>query len=457
MKVDPKYSTHLRTGIKSEFSLEEIKNLCDDLGIDFEDLGGEGRESKARELIAYCLRRNQLADMVARCEVLRPQFPWRDPDAPIPSPGLFPPPNPFNLENSIVAILSAEGKIAGTGFVVAGPLIVTCAHVVYKMAGPITVRPHTHQQTFLTDVVVISSLQPKAAGQKDVAILRPRTDFPSTLFPLTLAPGLSLTDRPFVTFGYPLVGTIQGVRAKGEARGRVQDETGLSFLQLDSKEVANGMSGAPVVDTASQQVVGMISGGFNLAGSAKLRDLVLAVPTEIVQEFLPGKTIKLPQSQDVADIVKRDMLTIQLKPHKQQRKSKDIWVSVWVSNKTGNKTITECTGHLNSIIRINDDGSETDLRFSGVQLGWSEGTKMGDKSIPAGTEWRLDIARTNLDVDDNKFYLTTQDEGDAYPQERGKYRIRVRINGNIEDESIKPLLFEGYLEYYGKTDLMIYS
>jgi hypothetical protein len=32
----------------------------------------------------------------------------------------------------------------------------------------------------------------------------------------------------------------------------------------------------------------MISGGFNLAESAKLRDLVLAVPTEIVQEFLPG-------------------------------------------------------------------------------------------------------------------------------------------------------------------------
>ncbi|MBK9055908.1 MAG: trypsin-like peptidase domain-containing protein [Chloroflexi bacterium] len=281
------YLTHLRNGLSKHFKLDELASYADS-GIDFENLGGEGKDGKARELIAYCQRRTQLADLVGRCGELRPLFPWRDPNAPIPSPGSFPPPTPFSLENSIVAILSAEGKIAGTGFVVAGPLIVTCAHVMYKMAGPITVRPHTHQQSYLTDIVALSSTQPKAAGQKDVAILRPRTDFPSTLFPLTLAPGLSLTDRSFVTFGYPLVGTIQGVRAKGELRGRVQDETGLSFLQLDSKEVANGMSGAPVVDTASQQVVGMISGGLNLAGSAKLRDLVLAVPTEIVQAFLPG-------------------------------------------------------------------------------------------------------------------------------------------------------------------------
>ena len=288
MKVDPKYSMHLRTGIKTEFSLEEIKNLCDDLGIDFEDLGGEGKEGKARELIAFCLRRTWLDKLVGRSEELRPQFPWRDLNAPIPSPDPFPPPTPFNLENSIVAILGDKNKILGTGFVIAGPLIVTCAHVMYKMAGPIAVRPHTHQQTYLTDIVALSSTQPKAAGQKDVAILRPRTDFPSSLSPLPLSPGLSLVDRPFITFGYPLVGTIQGVRAKGELRGRVQDETGLSFLQLDSKEVANGMSGAPVVDMTSQQVVGMISGGLNLAGSAKLRDLVLAVPTEIVQAFLPG-------------------------------------------------------------------------------------------------------------------------------------------------------------------------
>ncbi len=69
-------------------------------------------------------------------------------------------------------------------------------------------------------------------------------------------------------------------------RGRVQDVTGQPFLQLDSKEVANGMSGAPVVHAASQQVVGMISSSSAFHGSTKLRDLALAIPAEIVQEFL---------------------------------------------------------------------------------------------------------------------------------------------------------------------------
>lgn len=286
MKIDPNYSTHLRTGIKTEFSLEEIKNLCEDLGIDFEDLGGEGKESKARELIAFCLRRTWLDKLVMRCAELRPQFPWHDHTAPIPTPG--PVPTPFNLENSIVAILGEKGKILGTGFVVAGPFIVTCAHVVFKLTEPVTVRPHTHSETYLADIVALSSSQPKAPGQKDVAVLRPRSPLPASLFSLTLAPGLALQDRPFITFGYPPVGAIQGLHARGVVRGRVQDETGLPYLQLDSKEVANGMSGSPVVDAGTQQVVGMISGGFNLAESAKLRDLVLAVPTEIVQGFLSG-------------------------------------------------------------------------------------------------------------------------------------------------------------------------
>lgn len=284
-KIDPRYSTHLRKGLSEQFKLDELASLCADLGIDFENLGGEGKDGKARELVDYCRRRNWLDNLLAMCEQLRPRFPWRDSSAPIPEPD--PAPTPFNLENSIVAILGEKGKILGTGFIVAGPLIVTCAHVVFKLTGPATVRPHTSQITYEADVVTLSSRQPKAPGQKDVAVLRPRAPLPSALSPLTLAPGLSLQDRPFVTFGYSPAGAIQGLHARGLVRGRVQDETGLPFLQLDSKEVDHGMSGAPVVDAASQQVVGMVSGGFNLAESAKLRDLVLAVPGEIVQEFLP--------------------------------------------------------------------------------------------------------------------------------------------------------------------------
>jgi hypothetical protein len=283
MNVSPEHLTHWRHGLKSQFSLEELKSLCSDLGIDYEDLGGEGKEGKARELIAYCQRRKWLDRLLTMCTALRPQFPWHDPDAP--EPGPFPAPTPFNLEESIVAILTPEGKVAGTGFVVAGPLIVTCAHVVFRLTGPVTVRPHTHSTSFLADLITLSSTQPRAAGEKDVAVLRPRSDFP-TLPALTLGPGLTLKNTPFFTFGYARAGAIAGLHADGVVRGRVLDETGLPFLQLDSKEVAHGMSGAPVVNAASQQVVGMISSGSTFHESAKLRDLVLAVPGEMVQGFL---------------------------------------------------------------------------------------------------------------------------------------------------------------------------
>lgn len=454
MQVSPKQLTHWRQSLKAQFSLEEIKNLCADLDIDFEDLGGEGKEGKARELIAYCQRRKWLDRLLAKCEELRPRFPWHDPDASVPNP----PPTPatFNLEESIVAILTLDGKVAGTGFVVAGPLIVTCAHVVYKLTEPVTLRPHTHPGSFLADLITLSSPKPKAAGEKDVAVLRPRADFPG-LPVLTLGPGLALKNAPFRTFGYARAGAIQGLHGEGVVRGRVQDETGLPFLQLDSKEVAHGMSGAPVVNTASQQVVGMISSGSHYHESAKLRDLVLAVPGELIQEFLPGSPTVLTTAPERRIIsAKDDTPVIQLKPHKQKRNSKDKWVSIIVVNSSEIQSLTECTGYLESIFRIGDDGTKTDLGIYSIQLGWSQGTEMGDKSIPAGKDWSLDVARTNLAISHSQFFLTTQDNGDAYPQSIGMYKIRIHVTGNLGGESIKPLVFEGFLEYKGNTNLTIH-
>ena len=42
------------------FNLQELQDLCFDLGVDFEDLGGTGRKAKARELVQYMQRRGRL-------------------------------------------------------------------------------------------------------------------------------------------------------------------------------------------------------------------------------------------------------------------------------------------------------------------------------------------------------------------------------------------------------------
>jgi hypothetical protein len=67
MAIDP---AALRRTLEEKFDLEEIQDLCFDLDIDFDALPGEGK--KARELVAYCRRRDRLKELAARIAELRP-------------------------------------------------------------------------------------------------------------------------------------------------------------------------------------------------------------------------------------------------------------------------------------------------------------------------------------------------------------------------------------------------
>jgi len=55
----------LRQVLAEHFDLEELHTLCFDLGVDYDRLGGEGKEAKARELVAYLQRRGQLERLIA--------------------------------------------------------------------------------------------------------------------------------------------------------------------------------------------------------------------------------------------------------------------------------------------------------------------------------------------------------------------------------------------------------
>ncbi len=62
----------LRDILVKYFSDSELRDVCFDLGIDYENLGGDAKAGKARELVAYCQRRNRLAELEATCRRLRP-------------------------------------------------------------------------------------------------------------------------------------------------------------------------------------------------------------------------------------------------------------------------------------------------------------------------------------------------------------------------------------------------
>ncbi len=77
--------TILRRLIVKHFSDSELRDLCFDLTIDYENLPGPTKNDKARELVTYCERFGRTADLFALCRQQRPQVEWRIVMQPVPA------------------------------------------------------------------------------------------------------------------------------------------------------------------------------------------------------------------------------------------------------------------------------------------------------------------------------------------------------------------------------------
>jgi formylglycine-generating enzyme required for sulfatase activity len=66
----------LLQAVSRYFSEEELRTLCYELEIDYDDLPARGKTSKARELIFHCERTRQLGDLIALCQEKRPLVDW---------------------------------------------------------------------------------------------------------------------------------------------------------------------------------------------------------------------------------------------------------------------------------------------------------------------------------------------------------------------------------------------
>jgi hypothetical protein len=62
----------LRQFLAENFNDSELRTLCFNLEVPYEDLSGSGKEDKVRELIEYCQRRGQYNKLVAACTEARP-------------------------------------------------------------------------------------------------------------------------------------------------------------------------------------------------------------------------------------------------------------------------------------------------------------------------------------------------------------------------------------------------
>jgi hypothetical protein len=66
----------VRQTIIEHFDEEELRSLSFDIGIDYEGLPGQGKNGKARELVAHCVRHKLWRELIEVCQRLRPELEW---------------------------------------------------------------------------------------------------------------------------------------------------------------------------------------------------------------------------------------------------------------------------------------------------------------------------------------------------------------------------------------------
>ncbi len=68
--------TQLRKLLIEHFSLDELRVLCFDLGLEYEELPGDTRTTKMHGLIEYLQRRGELPRLLDEVKDHRPNVPW---------------------------------------------------------------------------------------------------------------------------------------------------------------------------------------------------------------------------------------------------------------------------------------------------------------------------------------------------------------------------------------------
>ena len=95
--------TLLRQMLVTRFSVDELKTLCVDLGLEYAALPGEGKEGKARELVAYLERRDRIPELEEKSKRLRSDLSW-EPEQPPPVHMVTRLPAPVQMPGALATI-----------------------------------------------------------------------------------------------------------------------------------------------------------------------------------------------------------------------------------------------------------------------------------------------------------------------------------------------------------------
>jgi len=165
-----------------------------------------------------------------------------------------------DLRASVARIVTADGKTAGTGFLLSGGLLVTAAHVAEAAGGSETTGIELALRAAPGPLVHADPKGWTSPDGLDLALFRiSEDDLPAKVVPLALGSSDGLgSESSLSTFGFPDSKATMGKPGRCQWIGPTNEEGGAPKLELSSKEVTVLFSGAPVIDEAQEAVVGVI-------------------------------------------------------------------------------------------------------------------------------------------------------------------------------------------------------
>lgn len=160
---------------------------------------------------------------------------------------------------AVYRILDPSGKTAGTAFLVAPKLVVTCAHVIVgaKSERGQHVRLMAYVDGFAYDGIVQESGW-SDDKHEDIAFIK-LIEWPSKAAPLTLGASTNRNTGRYFAFGFASRQHYLARPVSDEISGIMPVDDRRPLLQLKGDLIDAGMSGAPVMDNNSGRVIGMVN------------------------------------------------------------------------------------------------------------------------------------------------------------------------------------------------------
>ncbi|MFZ5877854.1 MAG: S1 family peptidase [Chloroflexota bacterium] len=189
----------------------------------------------------------------------------------------------------VVAIKSSpqSDAILGAGFFVSSGVILTCAHVI---EGYYHRDMTVYFQAADSHEVLGAGLEFYSPKEEfDVAVLKPRRAIDCACLRVVSSRESRLHE--FSIFGYPALGDIHGLNGAGRILGWIQSPRGYAQLQLESRQVTQGFSGAPIWDLELESVVGMLQNGIKAEEAGRPS---FGLPMEVLKGIYPDLPLETP-------------------------------------------------------------------------------------------------------------------------------------------------------------------